>query len=96
MTLATIHTLHTPHTNPHLSHNIHTYLKHTHPSHPFTLPIQTPGLWDPGALLAEPTVHDAVVALLKLLEIEQHHEERSPYRCRYMCERPVLGEGAPY
>ena len=26
-------------------------------------------------------MHDAVVALLKLLEIEQHHEDRSPYRC---------------
>lgn len=41
---------------------------------------QTPDVWRPELLLADSLVHDAIVALLKLLVIEQHHEERSPYR----------------
>jgi Metal-independent alpha-mannosidase (GH125) len=41
----------------------------------------TPGLWRPGQLLEETIVHDAVVAALRVLEVEQHHEEQSPYRC---------------
>jgi len=42
---------------------------------------QTPSIWQPGQLLMEPAVHDAVVLLLKVLMIEQHHEQLSPYRC---------------
>ncbi|KAF8070963.1 mug157-like protein [Scenedesmus sp. PABB004] len=53
---------------------------------------QTPGVWAPGALLAEPLVHDAVVALLRLLQVEQHHEARSPYR---YSELPRDGLGPP-
>lgn len=41
---------------------------------------QTPGVWKPEDLLTESVVHDAVITLLNLLLIEQHHEERSPYR----------------
>jgi len=41
---------------------------------------QTPTIWQPEQLLFEPLVHDAVVAMLKLLEVEQHHEKQSPYR----------------
>eukprot|EP00775_Hariotina_reticulata_P013068 gene13068-13195_t len=41
---------------------------------------QTPAIWQPEQLLSEPLVHDAVVAMLKLLEVEQHHEKQSPYR----------------
>jgi hypothetical protein len=41
---------------------------------------QTPSIWQPSKLLMEPAVHDAVVLLLKVLMIEQHHEQLSPYR----------------
>jgi meiotically up-regulated gene 157 (Mug157) protein len=41
----------------------------------------TPGLWRSSALLAEPLVHDAVVTALRVLKVEQRHEEASPYRC---------------
>jgi meiotically up-regulated gene 157 (Mug157) protein len=41
---------------------------------------QTASIWRPDKLLQEPTVHDAVVLLLKVLMIEQHHEQLSPYR----------------
>lgn len=41
---------------------------------------QADGIWSPGVLLQEPLVHDAVTTMLRLLEVEQHHEERSPYR----------------
>jgi hypothetical protein len=40
----------------------------------------TPSIWRPEQLLGEALVHDAVVLMLKVLEIEQHHEEKSPYR----------------
>jgi meiotically up-regulated gene 157 (Mug157) protein len=53
---------------------------------------QTPNIWRPSALLFEPKVHDAVVTLLKLLEIEQHHEQQSPYR---YSELPREGLGPP-
>lgn len=53
---------------------------------------QTPGIWNPGALLLEPLVHDAVVTMLKLLQIEQHHEAQSPYR---YSELPRDGLGPP-
>jgi meiotically up-regulated gene 157 (Mug157) protein len=52
----------------------------------------SPGLYRPEALLLEPLVHDAVVTVLKVLEIEQHHEERSPYR---YSELPRDGLGPP-
>lgn len=52
----------------------------------------SPGLYRPEALLVEPLVHDAVVTVLKVLEIEQHHEERSPYR---YSEIPRDGLGPP-
>jgi meiotically up-regulated gene 157 (Mug157) protein len=42
---------------------------------------QTPAVWRPEALLREPQVHDAVTLMLKVLMIEQHHEQLSPYRC---------------
>ena len=41
---------------------------------------QTPAVWRPEALLAEPLVHDAVVEMLRVLRLEQRHDERSPYR----------------
>jgi meiotically up-regulated gene 157 (Mug157) protein len=41
---------------------------------------QTPSIWKPSELLQEAAVHDAVVLLLKVLMIEQHHEQLSPYR----------------
>lgn len=41
---------------------------------------QTPSIWQPSKLLMEPAVHDAVVLLLKVLMIEQHHEQLSTYR----------------
>lgn len=41
---------------------------------------QTPSIWKPEELLGEAAVHDAVVLLLKVLMIEQHHEQLSPYR----------------
>jgi hypothetical protein len=40
----------------------------------------TPGLWNPAALLAEPLIHDAAALMLDVWSVEQHHEERSPYR----------------
>jgi meiotically up-regulated gene 157 (Mug157) protein len=52
----------------------------------------SPGLYRPESLLMEPLVHDAVVTVLKVLEIEQHHEERSPYR---YSELPRDGLGPP-
>lgn len=42
---------------------------------------QTPSIWQASELLQEAAVHDAVVLLLKVLMIEQHHEQLSPYRC---------------
>ena len=53
---------------------------------------QSPDIWSPGTLLAEPLVHDAVVAILRLLLVEQHHEARSPYR---YSELPRDGLGPP-
>jgi meiotically up-regulated gene 157 (Mug157) protein len=41
---------------------------------------QTASIWRPDKLLQETAVHDAVVLLLKVLMIEQHHEQLSPYR----------------
>lgn len=47
---------------------------------------QTPSIWKPSELLQETAVHDAVVLLLKVLMIEQHHEQLSPYRwVQYTC-----------
>jgi meiotically up-regulated gene 157 (Mug157) protein len=51
---------------------------------------QSPAVWQPGPLLMEPLVHDAVVTMLRLLEVEQHHEQRSPYRYSEL-EREGLG-----
>ncbi|GAX78463.1 hypothetical protein CEUSTIGMA_g5902.t1 [Chlamydomonas eustigma] len=56
---------------------------------------QTKGLWSPSALLSETGVHDAVVTLLQLLEVEQHHEERSPYRYSEL-KRDGLGPPCGY
>eukprot|EP00879_Flechtneria_rotunda_P023909 GHRR01025321.1.p1 GENE.GHRR01025321.1~~GHRR01025321.1.p1 ORF type:complete len:482 (+),score=117.16 GHRR01025321.1:312-1757(+) len=53
---------------------------------------QTAAVWSPEQLLAEPIVHDAVVTMLKVLDIEQHHEKRSPYR---YSELPRDGLGPP-
>ena len=53
---------------------------------------QSPDIWSAGTLLAEPLVHDAVVAMLRLLFVEQHHEEKSPYR---YSELPRAGLGPP-
>jgi meiotically up-regulated gene 157 (Mug157) protein len=53
---------------------------------------QTPSIWEPHQLLAESMVHDAVVTMLKLLQIEQHHEQHSPYR---YSELPREGLGPP-
>jgi meiotically up-regulated gene 157 (Mug157) protein len=53
---------------------------------------QTLSIWQPATLLLEPLVHDAVVTLLKLLEVEQHHEQQSPYR---YSELPREGLGPP-
>ena len=41
---------------------------------------QTPSIHKPSTLLSEPQIYDAVVTLLRLLETEQYHEEKSPYR----------------
>lgn len=46
---------------------------------------QTAAVWRPEVLLQEPQVHDAVVLLLKVLMIEQRHEQLSPYRCVCVC-----------
>lgn len=61
---------------------------------------QTPSIWQPGKLLLEPAVHDAVVLLLKVLMIEQHHEQLSPYRwargeeaCMHGCRAAGMMEG---
>jgi meiotically up-regulated gene 157 (Mug157) protein len=43
----------------------------------------------------EPLVHDAVVTMLRLLEVEQHHEQRSPYRYSEL-EREGLGPPCGY
>ncbi|WIA31767.1 hypothetical protein OEZ86_002639 [Tetradesmus obliquus] len=56
---------------------------------------QSPGVWQPGQLLMEPLVHDAVVTMLRLLEVEQHHEQRSPYRYSEL-EREGLGPPCGY
>lgn len=56
---------------------------------------QTPTIWQPDALLTEPLVHDAVVTMLKLLQVEQHHEKRSPYRYSEL-ERDGLGSAVGY
>jgi meiotically up-regulated gene 157 (Mug157) protein len=56
---------------------------------------QTASIWRPAALLAEPLVHDAVVALLKLLQVEQHHEQQSPY-CYSELPRGGLGPPCGY
>ncbi|WIA43728.1 hypothetical protein OEZ86_010154 [Tetradesmus obliquus] len=56
---------------------------------------QTPSIWHPAMLLAEPLVHDAVTTLLKLLEIEQRHEQRSPYRYSEL-QREGLGPPCNY
>lgn len=53
---------------------------------------QNPDIWAPKALLAESLVHDAVVTMLRLLVVEQHHEDRSPYR---YSELPRDGLGPP-
>lgn len=42
---------------------------------------QTPGVWSPQTLLRESLVHGAIIVVLKLLRLEQHHERLSPYRC---------------
>jgi meiotically up-regulated gene 157 (Mug157) protein len=53
---------------------------------------QTPGIWAPGMLLQDPLVHEAVMTMLALLEIEQHHEDKSHYR---YSELPREGLGPP-
>jgi uncharacterized protein len=53
---------------------------------------QNPDIWNPNAVLCEPLVHDAVAAMLRLLVVEQHHEEKSPYR---YSELPRQGLGPP-
>ncbi|KAG1657770.1 hypothetical protein FOA52_010141 [Chlamydomonas sp. UWO 241] len=54
--------------------------------------FETPAIWAPDQLLGDALVHDAVVALLKVLVMEQHHEELSPYR---YSELPREGSGKP-
>jgi meiotically up-regulated gene 157 (Mug157) protein len=54
--------------------------------------FHTPDVWSPEDLLAEPLLHDAVVSMLRLLVIEQHHEELSAYR---YSELPREGLGPP-
>jgi meiotically up-regulated gene 157 (Mug157) protein len=53
---------------------------------------QNPDIWSPGSLLGESLIHDAVVAMLQLLVVEQCHEEESPYR---YSELPREGLGPP-
>lgn len=40
----------------------------------------TDGLWEPQVLLMEPLIHDSVVLVLNVLQIEQNHFKASPYR----------------
>ncbi|KIZ00578.1 hypothetical protein MNEG_7382 [Monoraphidium neglectum] len=40
----------------------------------------TPEIWGPEQLLNEAVIHDAVVVCLKVMVIEQRHNELSPYR----------------
>ena len=54
--------------------------------------LQTPGLYRPEALLAEPLVFDAASALVDMWTREQRHNESSQYR---FSELPNGGLGAP-
>ena len=39
---------------------------------------QAPDVWSPEALLAEPLIDDVIVTVLRLLLVEQCHEDQSP------------------
>ena len=40
----------------------------------------TPGVWAPEKVLNDSLIHDAVLTMISTWQVEQHHEERSPYR----------------
>ena len=56
---------------------------------------QSPDIWSGGTLLAEPLVHNAVITMLRLLLVEQYHEEKSPYRYSELA-REGLGPPTAY
>ena len=56
---------------------------------------QTPHVWSPETLLAEPLIHDSIVTMLRLLIVEQHHDDQSPYRYSELA-REGLGPPTAY